>query len=140
MAESRQTRSKPAADADAQAIATYVQEERLSVDDTVALAEGDVQRARVVLQAEQSGGDARKGVEEALNKLIAEGSGRPEAPPPEPRFTVDQLVEGAREKFDVSPHIVAGALWPRAAQSYTQDEAAALVKQFADREHGEETA
>lgn len=48
----------------------------LTVPDTVALAEGDPDRARYVLEAEKaaSGQDPRKGVEDGLSKIIEEGS------------------------------------------------------------------
>jgi hypothetical protein len=49
----------------------------LTVPETVALAEGDPDRARYVLEAERtaSGQDPRKGVSDGLAKIIDEGNG-----------------------------------------------------------------
>lgn len=53
-------------------LAAYISENKLTVDDTVALAEGDAEKAKRVLAAENeaSGGSPRAGVEQKLQSLI----------------------------------------------------------------------
>lgn len=53
-------------------LADHISESKLTVDDTVALAENDPERARRVLEAEQlaSGGSPRAGVAAGLQKII----------------------------------------------------------------------
>lgn len=64
----------------------------------------------------------------------------PSGGPAAERYTHEQLIEGAREYFDVSPLLVAGALSDSATKTFTLDEAEERVKRFAEQEHGTETA
>lgn len=59
-------------DGSAGELAAYLRENRLNVDDTVALAEGDPERAGRVLEAEEqaTGGSPRAGVVAGLQKII----------------------------------------------------------------------
>lgn len=54
-------------------LAEWIKDAKPNVDDTVALAEGDPERARKVLDAESSatGGSPRQGVSDKLEKIIA---------------------------------------------------------------------
>lgn len=60
---------------DTAALSEFIKSERLNAGDTVALAEGDPDRARLVLEAEKAatGQDPRKSVAEPLQKIIDEG-------------------------------------------------------------------
>lgn len=60
------------APSDPAGLAAYLRERKPTVEETVALAEDDPQRARVVLEAESTatGGEPRKGVETALQRII----------------------------------------------------------------------
>lgn len=62
---------------DTGALAEFIANEKLNAGDTVALAEGDPDRAALVLEAERNatGGDPRKTVEEPLQKIIDQGDG-----------------------------------------------------------------
>lgn len=57
---------------DAQSLSAFLSENRLNIDDTVALAENDPEKARKVLEAERlsTGGSPRSGVESRLSKII----------------------------------------------------------------------
>jgi hypothetical protein len=61
---------------DTAALSEFIRDERLNVSETVALAEGDPDRARYVLEAEKAatGQDPRKGVAEPLQKIIDQES------------------------------------------------------------------
>jgi hypothetical protein len=63
------------APSDVPRLAAYIRDEKPNADDTVALAQGDPAKARIVLEAETAanGGEPRKGVESALEKIIAGG-------------------------------------------------------------------
>lgn len=57
-------------------LADHIATQKLTVDDTVALAQDDPERARRVLEAERlaSGGNPRQGVETGLQKIIDQGA------------------------------------------------------------------
>lgn len=58
------------------ALADHISANKLTVDDTVALAQSDPERARRVMEAERlaSGGNPRQGVESGLAKIIDQGA------------------------------------------------------------------
>jgi hypothetical protein len=66
------TEPMPGTDDEVRAIAEQLRDERLTADETVALAGDDPEKARVVLAAEHqaSGQEPRKGVVTALSKII----------------------------------------------------------------------
>jgi hypothetical protein len=58
----------------------------------------------------------------------------PEQPVPDPpMFAVEDLIEGARGLFGVSPHLAAGA-FSKARKHLTMADAIARVEQFASQE------
>lgn len=61
---------------DTAALSQFIADERLNAQETVALAEGDPERARAVLEAEKAatGQDPRKSVVEPLQKIIDQGA------------------------------------------------------------------
>lgn len=62
---------------DTAALSQFIADERLNAQETVALAEGDPERAKAVLEAEKAatGQDPRKSVAEPLQKIIDQGNG-----------------------------------------------------------------
>lgn len=72
---SGQSAADPAGEGNVGRLADHISASKLTVDDTVALAQDDPERARRVLEAERlaSGGSPRAGVEQGLQKIIDDG-------------------------------------------------------------------